>query len=209
MPLNLKSDSLYKSRQSEITKKAWQNGVYNSLIKPLETRTCKNFTCNKTFQVKPYERKIYCGSRCAAIVNNSKRPKRFNFCTVCNKQLKRPTYKYCSVQCQWHHYYKQYVERWKQGLEDGNRGINTRILSGHLRRYLKEKYGEKCSICGWNKKNSVTKLVPLEVDHIDGNSENNIEENLRLICPNCHALTPTFKNLNKGNGRAWRLKNSI
>lgn len=46
--------------------------------------------------------------------------------------------------------------------------------------------------------------IPLELDHIDGNSENNAEENLRLICPNCHALTPTYKNKNKGSGRHAR-----
>ncbi len=56
------------------------------------------------------------------------------------------------------------------------------------------------------KKNPVTGKVPLEIDHIDGDSENNKEENLRLICPNCHSLTPSFRNLNKGKGRAWRIK---
>lgn len=61
------------------------------------------------------------------------------------------------------------------------------------------------SVCGWNKINPVTKVVPLEIDHIDGNSENNKEENLRLICPNCHSLTSSFRNLNKGKGRGWRL----
>jgi Zn finger protein HypA/HybF involved in hydrogenase expression len=69
---------------------------------------------------------------------------------------------------------------------------------------LIEKCNEKCSECGWNKRNETSGKIPLEVDHIDGNSENNLEENLRLLCPNCHALTPHFRNLNKGNGRAWR-----
>lgn len=67
-----------------------------------------------------------------------------------------------------------------------------------------EKFGEKCSMCLWSKRHEVTGKVPLEIDHIDGNSENNSETNLRLLCPNCHALTPHFKNLNKGNGRSWR-----
>jgi Zn finger protein HypA/HybF involved in hydrogenase expression len=89
----------------------------------------------------------------------------------------------------------------------GTIGINTKTISEHLRRYLFEKYKEKCSLCGWNKRHSITGTVPLEIDHIDGNAENNSEENLRVICPNCHALTPHFRNLNKGKGRSWRLKN--
>lgn len=38
------------------------------------------------------------------------------------------------------------------------------------------------------------KLMPLDVDHIDGNYKNNLIENLRFLCPNCHRLTETFGN---------------
>lgn len=74
-------------------------------------------------------------------------------------------------------------------------------LSRHIRRYIFEKYGACCCKCGWAKKNPVTNLVPLEVNHIDGNHRNNREGNLELLCPNCHSLTPTYKVLNKGFGR--------
>lgn len=95
------------------------------------------------------------------------------------------------------------------GLVNGSRGINTRNISAHIRRYLVEKYGEACTICGWSSKNMVTGKVPLEIDHINGNSENNSEDNLRLICPNCHSLSVNFRNLNKGKGRVWRNKKYI
>ncbi len=101
--------------------------------------------------------------------------------------------------------YNSYILKWKNGLEKGTRGINTIVLSGHIEHYLKNKYQGKCSVCGWDKIHPITKHVPLEIDHIDGNAENNKEENLRLICPNCHSLTSSFRNLNKGKGRAWRL----
>lgn len=52
----------------------------------------------------------------------------------------------------------------------------------------------KCSCCGL--KEWLGNPIPLELDHIDGNSQNNKKENLRLLCPNCHALTPTYRGKN-------------
>lgn len=50
---------------------------------------------------------------------------------------------------------------------------------------------EKCSICNilpeWQ-----GVFLTLQVDHIDGNYFNNLPENLRLLCPNCHSQTDTF-----------------
>jgi hypothetical protein len=42
------------------------------------------------------------------------------------------------------------------------------------------------------------KPIPLELDHIDGNFGNNQLNNLRLLCPNCHAQTPTYRGKNIG-----------
>jgi hypothetical protein len=61
-------------------------------------------------------------------------------------------------------------------------------------------------ICGWNEINPKSGKVPIELEHSDGNSANNNLKNLKLLCPNHHSLTPTYKGLNKGNGRANRMK---
>ncbi len=124
-------------------------------------------------------------------------------CINCDEPLRAAQQFYCSNRCQRDVQYHKYIELWKQGKVNGGRGLNTRNMSGHLIRYLREKY-QRCSSCGWDERNPVTDRVPLEIDHIDGNSENNTELNLRLICPNCHSLSSNFRNLNRGNGRAWR-----
>lgn len=38
--------------------------------------------------------------------------------------------------------------------------------------------------------------IPLELDHTNGDRTDNRLENLRLLCPNCHALTPTYRGRN-------------
>lgn len=125
-------------------------------------------------------------------------------CLNCGKTPNRSSYKYCSNKCQQVFQYREYIAKWKIGLVKGDRGIVTKNFSNHIKRYLIEKYGERCSVCNWEKKHPVTGRVPLEIDHVDGNAEDNTEKNLRLICPNCHSLSFTFRNLNKGRGRSWR-----
>lgn len=51
---------------------------------------------------------------------------------------------------------------------------------------VKEKKCEVCNIEDW-----LGKELSFELDHIDGDRNNNRLENLRIICPNCHSQTPT------------------
>lgn len=39
-------------------------------------------------------------------------------------------------------------------------------------------------------------LIPLELEHINGINNDNRLENLTLLCPNCHAQTPTYRGKN-------------
>ncbi len=123
-------------------------------------------------------------------------------CLACKKVTPRPGYKYCTNKCQIKYQYIRYIENWKLGKETGL--VSIGIVSHHIKRYLRDKYRNKCCLCGWSEVNKKTGVVPLVADHIDGNWRNNIEANLRLICPNCDSLTPTYAGLNKGNGRKNR-----
>lgn len=88
----------------------------------------------------------------------------------------------------------------KNGFWDG---VNHPIaLARNFRRYLLETQPHCCVICKGTKWND--KPIPLTMDHVDGNSTNWNKDNLRLICYNCDAQLETYKNKNRGKGRAYR-----
>ena len=57
-----------------------------------------------------------------------------------------------------------------------------------------------CELCGWCVR-SPDGRIPVELDHINGDKADNRLENLRILCPNCHALQPTHRGLNKQSVR--------
>ena len=63
----------------------------------------------------------------------------------------------------------------------------------------------RCECCGLNE--WLGDLIPLELDHIDGDHYNNTLENLKILCPNCHAKTPTYRGKNKRSKNSQTLKN--
>lgn len=166
-------------------------------------RICQRDDCNNDIS-HMYIKAKYCSKRCAAIVNNKKRAKGKK-CEYCGKERKRYDAKYCSVKCHTDSMHDAYIKRWKAGKEKGYSGRGTSItISAYIRTYLFDKHDSKCELCGWGEVNVHSGKIPLEIHHIDGNSINNNESNLQLLCPNCHSLTKTYGILNKGNGRGHR-----
>ena len=130
------------------------------------------------------------------------------YCLNCGKELTNQSYgsthKFCDSKCLHEFKYKEYIKKWKNGEEDGIKGATATSL--YIRKYLFEKNNCKCELCGWGEENPYTHTIPLEIHHIDGNCLNNKEENLQLLCPNCHSLTENFGSLNKNSKRFHRSK---
>ena len=67
-------------------------------------------------------------------------------------------------------------------------------MRGYVERHNLLEY--KCANCGcdghWQGGE-----ISLEIHHIDGDNSNNELENLCYLCPNCHALTETYRGKNK------------
>ncbi len=114
-------------------------------------------------------------------------------CSIEFKHTYQTTGVYCSIQCTKDGQRKEKRLRFLEGKIVGR---------GHLRNHLVDINGWKCMVC--NLETWMGDLIPLEVDHINGDAGNNLPANLRLICPNCHSQTPTHKAKNKGNGRGSR-----
>lgn len=146
--------------------------------------------CQECATIIPYEFRInsFCNKTCSATYNNRKRGSPMVEChnPLCSNMLpafkKRP---YCSRNCY---------------INDEKRRRREKVLSGcashdEVKKYMLEIYGNKCMDpeCLWDMKK---RPIKVEMDHINGISFDHRIENLRLLCPNCHSLTNTFRSRN-------------
>lgn len=150
---------------------------------------CGNAIFSRSLKAK------YCSVACAKLRFERLRSK----CLQCDKPLERVRYKYCSNACQHQHQFRLRIQRYEAGE------YQTNTCNRFIRRYLVQRFGEKCTRCGWAERHPITGNIPIEVEHVDGNWRNNEPSNLTLLCPNCHSLTPTYRALNRGRGRPLRL----
>ena len=166
--------------------------------------TCQE--CTTEFEHERHDHRKYCSRSCAAKSNNRRYPKRkaavyhcscgasitgkmfrqrgsCSDCAGTSKESKRA----------------KYIAEWLAGDRPG--GSDAGILSRIIREYLLSEAGEACSKCGFNTPHPDDGRSILEINHIDGNGTNHSPDNLEVICPNCHAQTPTYKGKNKDHGR--------
>lgn len=168
---------------------------------------CLNTECGVEFHAARHENRKYCSLSCSAIVNNNSRgywatrpsnPKSYE-CNSCGSQLdtKRRFCAECTESAK-ASALQEKIDTWIEG--DGNVASYT---SGELakwaRNHLYNLADHKCTVCGWGEVNVYVGRVVLTIDHVDGDWTNNSFTNLKVLCWNCHSLTPTFGALNIGN----------
>ena len=127
----------------------------------------------------------------------NKGKKQIHICLNCGKEFEHRfgahNNKFCSHKCQGEYKHKNLIEKWKSGEYKGN----PENISVAIKKYLLEKNNFKCEMCGFEGYNISTNNTILQIHHKDGNSSNNKEENLQVLCPNCHAMTETYGNTGK------------
>ena len=158
--------------------------------------------CGKEITGKD-KRNVFCSHSCSAKYNNKRKrkSKREARCLNCGKSINSRN-KFCNNTCYSEYKQKDYIKRWKEGNENGLSG-KFYIISA-IRRYILEKNQYKCENCGTSYVNPYTNNSILQIHHIDGDCTNNKEDNLQLLCPNCHAMTENYGRRNKNATRKKR-----
>jgi len=127
--------------------------------------------------------------------NKANKPRKTKPCAYCGKAMEvrvKNQNKYCSSECLQNAHLASLVPKM----------ITGEISAFSAKHYLIKTRGIQCEICGITKWRG--KPVSLILDHINGNSNDNRINNLRLICGNCDMQLATYKGRNHGNGRFYR-----
>ncbi len=154
--------------------------------KPVEHRVCACEGCGVVFTVGGRGRasrdKRFCSHKCAAGVTNRLRVtstgRRTVSCPTCSASHTGEG-RFCSRKC----------------YDLSRRSGPFESVGWELKRarVIDEQCG-RCAACGlatWG-----GEPIPLQIDHEDGDNENDARENLRALCPNCHSVTPTWRGRN-------------
>lgn len=149
----------------------------------------------------------FCSRSCATRYNNAlvpKRPRKYRRCKV----------PFCTASCLRGRVYcpnhrdggvNHDELRWLNGDNSASLKSNGEPKS-FVKRHLRNTRGDRCERCHFDEKAPDGRSI-IQMNHIDGNSTNNVLTNLELLCPNCHAMTDNYGSLNRGNGRAYRRRN--
>lgn len=110
--------------------------------------------------------------------------------------------KYCSHECWAEGTKKKAIEDWKQNKISGH---DSRYkIRQTIREYILESRDYKCEKCGFSGFNPYTGKSILQLHHKNGDAADTSEENIEVLCPNCHAMTENFGSRNTSSVRKYR-----
>jgi hypothetical protein len=173
--------------------------TFNNRIRTVESRIAQIETLQKTLQTKTgitiKTNETSNSIPTAGLILKTTISIHCPFCKKINeKRRSNSRYLYCNAQCRLAHIALQKIEIIK---------ANENSSCLRIKKYLLDSNGHICMDpqCAWDFNKRPLKV---ELEHIDGNAENNTLLNCVLLCPNCHSQTSTYKSRNKGNGRHKR-----
>lgn len=163
-----------------------KRGSYRK-AEPIETDELCCYGCGKTARFKSVAGKLMCG-------------KSVNSCSV-SKQKNSEGIKNGRSHLTEAEVTKLYQARYdaipeeskdRMNWNKGNRHAEFgKPGKGQFKNALLAERGHRCECCGLSE--WMGQPITIELEHIDGDNKNNTRENLKLLCPNCHSQTSTWR----------------
>ncbi len=150
---------------------------------------CSNPSCNVMTR-----NKRFCSRSCSAVITNAETPRRVKadhviacLSPICEKPFleTKKGRRFCNTSC------RSAYDRHKKAF-DWMIGEEVEMCLELRKKILIEERGAACEVCGWSEVSEFTGRVPVQMDHRNGVRSDNSYLNLRLLCPNHHALTETW-----------------
>lgn len=154
---------------------------------PIETKELCSYGCGQIARFKNKSNKLMCCEKATQCPEN-KRKNSKGLKSAYDSGNRKPAI----------NVYENLPEETKKRM-NWNKGLLTGTkfeygAGGNHKGVLIQERGHICEECGLTE--WLSKPITLELEHIDGDNQNNVKENLKLLCPNCHSYTDTWKGKN-------------
>ena len=155
---------------------------------------CLNCNENDATKYSKYTNGKFCSSKCARSYSTKEKRKEINERVSEKLTGRKPNRDYSFSTEKWEIIRNKRRKTYDEKMLECD--FNDLGFDRQKRRVLIEQ-NFCCNRCRLNEWEG--EKIPLEIEHIDGDNQNNERDNLIALCPNCHALTATWRGRNKQN----------